>query len=227
MSRCCRPDAYGEVFDEKQAFKDARRYRKKGLPKDAAAGIQFLRARGVEGMTVLEVGGGIGAAALELVRAGASHAVNIELSPSYASAASELTREAGVEEGAVELRVADFVAAASGIPPAEVVIMNRVVCCYPDFEALLSAASEKARLYLVFTYPRDNVLARAANASANLMLWLSRKDFRSYIHPRDAMLTMVERRGFRLAKERNAPIWQTAALERVHPALGRLAGPPR
>lgn len=215
MSRCCRPDAYRQVFDEKQAAKDARRYRKKGLPKDAAAGITFLRARGVEGLTVLEVGGGIGAAALELLRAGASQAVNVELSPAYTLAAGELAREAGVDERAVEVRVGDFVAAAGTIEPADVVVMNRVVCCYPDFEALLAAASEKARLYLVFSYPRDNLLARAVNAAANLMLRLSRKDFRSYVHPRAAMLAVPERAGFRLATERRAPIWQTAALERT------------
>ena len=214
MSPCCRHDAYREVFDEKQAAKDASRYRKKGLPKDAAAGITFLRTRGVEGLTVLEVGGGIGAAGLELLRAGASHAVNVELSPAYASTAGELARQAGVGERAVEVRVGDFVAAAATIEPADVVVMNRVVCCYPDFEALLAAASEKARLYLVFSYPRDNVLARAVNAAANLMLRLSRKDFRSHVHPRGAMLALLEGAGFRLASERRAPIWQTAALER-------------
>lgn len=215
MSRCCRPDAYREVFDEKQARKDARRYRKKGLPKDAAAGVAFLHARGVEGLTVLEVGGGIGAAALELLRAGASHAVNVELSPAYGPVASGLLSEAGVDEGTVEVHVGDFVVDAPSIAPADVVVMNRVVCCYPDFEALLVAASDKARRYLVFTYPREHVVARAVNGAANLVLRLSGRDFRSFVHPRRAMLAVAERRGLRLAAERRAVIWQTAALERA------------
>jgi hypothetical protein len=214
VSRCCRPDAYGEVFDEKQARKDARRYRKKGLPKDAAAGIAFLRGRGVRGLTILEVGGGVGAAGLELLQAGAAGAVNVELSPAYGPVAADLRREAGIDESAVELRVGDFVDEAPRLAPADVVVMNRVVCCYPEFEPLLAAASEKAGRYLVFTYPRDNALARAVGRAANLLLRLSGKDFRSFVHPRSAMLGVAADRGFRLADERKAPIWQTAALER-------------
>jgi predicted RNA methylase len=203
------------VFDEKQARKDARRYRRKGLPKDAAAGIAFLRKRGVEGMTVLEVGGGIGAAGLELLQAGAARAVNVELSPAYGPLASQLVREAGLDEGAVEVHVGDFVSEAAGIPRADVVVMNRVVCCYPDFEALLAAASDKAGRYLVFTYPRDGAVASAVNGLANLVLKISGRDFRGFVHPRRGMLAVVEHGGLRLAAERRALIWQTTALERA------------
>jgi 2-polyprenyl-3-methyl-5-hydroxy-6-metoxy-1,4-benzoquinol methylase len=215
VSRCCRLDAYREIFDEKQARKDARRYRRKGLPKDAAAGVAFLRRRGVGGLTVLEVGGGVGAAALELLRAGASGAVNVELSPAYAPVAAELMRAEGLDESAVEFRVGDFVDEASAIEPADVVVMNRVVCCYPDHQALLSAAAERARRYFVFTYPRDNQAARLAVRLMNLVLRLSGKEFRGFVHSRAAMFAVAEGRGLRLAEERRAPIWQTAALERL------------
>lgn len=214
VSRCCRPNAYREIFDEKQARKDARRYRRKGLPKDAAAGIAFLRRRGISGLTVLEVGGGVGAAALELLRAGAAGAVNVELSPAYAPAAAELVRENSLDESALELRVGDFVDEAPAIEPADVVVMNRVVCCYPDYEALLSAAADRARRYLVFTYPRDNPAARLFVWLENLFLRLTGKEFRSFVHPRGAMLAVIEARGLRLAEERRASIWGTAALER-------------
>jgi hypothetical protein len=214
VSCCSRPDAYREVFDEKHARKDAERYRRKGLPRDAAAGVAFLRRRGIRGMTVLEVGGGVGANLIELLRAGASSAVNVELSPDYAAVASELLQESGLEESAVELRVGDFVAEADSIEPADIVIMNRVVCCYDDYEALLVAAADRARRYLVFTYPRDNALARLIAQLENLSFRLSGKDFRSFVHPVRRMLGVVEGRGFRLARERRAPIWQTAALER-------------
>ena len=202
------------MFDEKQARKDARRYRRKGLPKDAAAGIAFLRKRGVEGMTVLEVGGGIGAASLELLQAGAARAVNVELSPAYEPLASQLLREAGLV-GRAQTLVCDFVAEAAGIPRADVVVMNRVVCCYPDFEALLAAAADKAGRYLVITYPRDGAVAQAVNGLANLVLRISGKDFRSFVHPRRGMLAVVKHGGLRLAVERRALIWQTTALERA------------
>ena len=214
MSRCCRPDAYHEVFDEKQARRDAARYRRRGLMKDAAAGVAFLRRRGIRGLTVLEVGGGIGAALVELLRAGAARAVNAELSPAYEPVAAELLRESGVEASRVEFRTGDFVADAASIEPVDAVIMNRVVCCYDDYDALLVAAADRARRYLVFTYPRDSALSRLVAGLENLGFRLSGKEFRSFVHPASAMLEVVERRGFRLAEERRAPIWLTAALER-------------
>jgi SAM-dependent methyltransferase len=214
VSRCCRPDAYREVFDEKHARKDVRRYRRSGLPKDAAAGVAFLRRRGIRGLTVLEVGGGIGAALIELVRAGAARAVNVELSPAYEPVAAKLLRESGVEASRVEFRTGDFVAEADSIEPVDAVIMNRVVCCYDDYDALLVAAADRARRYLVFTYPRDNAISRLIAGLENLGFRLSGKEFRSFVHPASAMLAVAERRGLRPAEERRAPIWLTAALER-------------
>jgi Methyltransferase domain len=214
MSRCCRPGAYGEVFDERHALKNARRYRRKGLPKDAAAGVAFLRRRGIEGMTVLEIGGGVGAALIELLRAGASRAVNVELSAAYEPVAAELRREQGIDESAVELRTGDFVAEAHSIDAADVVVMNRVICCYHDYEALLAAAADRTRRYLVLTFPRDNALSRLVGRLANLVMRISGKEFRNFVHPVRGMLSVAEGRGFRLAEERRALIWLTAAFER-------------
>lgn len=100
----------------------------------------------------------------ELLRAGADAAVNVELSPAYAPVAAELVREAGLDESAVELRLGDFVDEAPGIEPVDVVVMNRVVCCYPDYEALLAAAADRARRYLAVAERRGLRLAEEQRA---------------------------------------------------------------
>ncbi len=142
MSSCCRPESYGAFFSEKGARRALRRYRKRGLDSLSDRIASVVRERGVRGATVLEVGGGIGALEIELLAAGAERATNVELSPEYEEAAAELARERGVDER-LERRIGDFVGVAD-VQGADAVVMNRVVCCYPDYDAW-SAPRRSAR----------------------------------------------------------------------------------
>ncbi len=211
MAGCC--SGYGEMFDERQARRDLRRYRRKGLDAAARDAVAFTRSRGLEGATVLEVGGGIGALQLELLKAGASRALNVELSPGYEAVAAELAREDGAQER-LERRLGDFVAEHGAFEPADVVVLNRVVCCYPDYEAMLAAAGDHAHHLLVFTYPRGGRIARLAAATVNLLLRLRRCEFRAYVHSPEALLRTAQAGGLRLVHERHGLVWQLAALER-------------
>ena len=92
--------------------------------------VEFLESRGIEGATVLEIGGGVGEIHIELLKRGAERALNLELSPAYADEAQRLLREAGLEERA-DWRLHDIAASPEVIEPADIVVMNRVVCCYP------------------------------------------------------------------------------------------------
>jgi magnesium-protoporphyrin O-methyltransferase len=203
------------MFGDRQARRDLRRYRRRGLPGDARRVVEFLRGEGLEGATVLEVGGGIGAAATELLRAGASRVVNVELSAGYEAAAGELLREVGVDGECVERRVGDFVGIASELDAAEAVVMIRVVCCYSDYAALLDAAASRARRFLVYTYPRDGAVVRAAVRLANFTLRLGGRDFRACVHPRGEMLGVAEAQGLRLVHEHRGAVWRVAALARA------------
>jgi len=98
VPHCCTPTGYDELFGEKQARRDARRYRRKGLDRAAQWIVDTVRDQGVEGATVLEPGGGVGAIELELLKAGAARSVVVELSPGYDGEARELAREAGLGE---------------------------------------------------------------------------------------------------------------------------------
>ncbi|MGH3092780.1 MAG: SAM-dependent methyltransferase, partial [Gaiellaceae bacterium] len=117
---CCAPKGYRELFGERAARRDARRYRRKGLDETAQEMVEFLRGRGLDDATVLEIGGGVGAIGLELLRAGADRAVEVELSPNYERSAAELARELGFE-GRVERRLGDLVAEGEGVPAADAV----------------------------------------------------------------------------------------------------------
>ena len=90
MPACCGRDAYAKLFDEKNARSDAQTYLKKGLDPTAQRMVAEIVNRGVVGASVLEVGGGIGALEIELLRAGAARATNVELVGTYEQAAREL-----------------------------------------------------------------------------------------------------------------------------------------
>jgi SAM-dependent methyltransferase len=213
LSSCCRPETYGAFFSEKGAQRALRRYRKRGLDRLSAQIAAVVRERDVRGATVLEVGGGIGALEVELLEAGAERATNVELSPEYEAAAAELAREHGLEQR-VDRRVGDFVGEPD-LGEADAVVMNRVVCCYPDYESLVGTAADRARHLLVFTFPRERPLVRAAFRFMNLWLRLRRSDFRGFVHSPRAMLDVAQQRGLTPVVERRGTFWQLAALERT------------
>jgi 2-polyprenyl-3-methyl-5-hydroxy-6-metoxy-1,4-benzoquinol methylase len=191
----------------------ARRYRKKGLDKTALVMVEFLESRGIGGATVLEVGGGVGEIQIELLRRGADHAVNLELSPAYEDEAKALLREANLEDRA-ERRLHDIAVDPDGVEPADVVVLHRVVCCYPDYERLLGTAAEHARRLLIFSYPPRNGLSRLFVGSANLAFRVLGREFRSFVHPPPRMLAIVEKGGFRQNLAHRGLVWQIAGLER-------------
>jgi len=211
---CCRPDDYDKVFDEKHARSKARDYARKGLGGDSQRIVDLVSGRLQPGYSVLEIGGGIGEIQLELLKDGAARALNVELATQYERVADEMIRDRGLADR-VERRLGDFVREAGTIPSADVVIMNRVVCCYPDLEALVGAAADHARHYMVMTFPVDRWWIRCGIAAANTFLRVRRSTFRGYAHATSAVISVAERRALRLSEHRRGLIWQLVALERT------------
>ncbi|MGY1833239.1 class I SAM-dependent methyltransferase [Geodermatophilus sp. SYSU D01180] len=153
MGGCCDPRGCERVFDDRFARRMSTRYREKGLDRTARRMVEVLTGRGVHGATLLETGGGVGEIGLELLRRGAASVTALELSPAYEDQAAALVGEAGLT-GRVHRRLADVAADPAGVEPADVVVLHRVVCCYPDHRRLLGAAADHARRDLVFSSPR-------------------------------------------------------------------------
>ena len=201
------------MFGSGFARRRARRFRKRGLDDTARRMVAFLAERGVDGATVLEIGGGVGEIQLELLRRGASHATNLELADAYDGPARELAAEAGLG-GRVSRRLLDIAAAPTQVEPADIVILNRVVCCYPDYERLLGAAADHARHLLVFSYPPRNLISRALLATQHAVFQITGRSFRAFAHPPNAMLEVLAMHGLRTTYRHHATVWQVAGLER-------------
>jgi len=199
------------MFSAKQARLDARRYRKQGLGGTSRRLVEL--AGDVSGETVLEVGGGVGAIELDLLAAGAERATNVELSGEYEEEAATLLAERGLTER-VDRRVADFVN--EPVEPHDVVVMHRVVCCYPDVDRLVGIAAASTRRRLLLTYPRERPWTRAGIAAINLFMRISGSDFRAFVHPVARMSAAAQREGLALERrEQPGLIWENAAYERT------------
>jgi 2-polyprenyl-3-methyl-5-hydroxy-6-metoxy-1,4-benzoquinol methylase len=213
MPSCCNARGCDGFFTPRVAWRAAERYRKKGVDKTARRMLAFLEGRGIEGATVLEIGGGVGEVQIELLKRGAARSLNLELSPAYDEEATRLAREAGLE-GRAERRLHDIAANPGDVEPADVVVLHRVVCCYPDYERLLGAAADHARRLLVFSYPPRNVLSRLLLGAQNVLFRLQRKEFRTFAHPPAQMLAVVEERGLLNTYAHRPVVWQVAGFER-------------
>jgi SAM-dependent methyltransferase len=210
---CCTPPSeYRRLFNRRIARLDARRYRRRGLPKSARDLVAL--AGDVRGASVLDVGGGLGTLGIELLEAGATKVTNVELSSGWEDAAAALLAEHHLGDR-VERHVGDFVEEEGLVERHDVVVLHRVVCCYPDVEALVGAAARHAGERLLLTYPRDRALSRLGVRAVNLWLRLTGCGFRTYAHPVARILAATEEHGLSLeSRAAQGAIWETAAFVR-------------
>jgi magnesium-protoporphyrin O-methyltransferase len=220
MGDCCTPKGYRQIFSERGARAQARDYRRQGLDATSRRIVELLKERGVEGLTLLEIGGGVGAIQIELLKAGVTRAVSVELTPTYEAAAVELLREAGLEDR-VERRVMDFVDAAEQVAPADIVVMNRVVCCYPDLPRLEGAAARHAVRTLVMSFPKERWWTKAMVWMANVGMALTRRQFRLFLHPVAQIWATGASYGMERAASRPGAFWEIAAMQRRAPLPAR------
>jgi hypothetical protein len=209
---CCTPTGYRAIFSAKTVERDARRYRRKGLTGSADWLFQALSADGLNECSVLEVGGGIGSLQIELLEAGVSHATNVEIIDSYEAAANSLIAEHGLE-GRVERHIADYAQHPDQTPAADIVIMHRVICCYPDPGALTSAACSRARDRVAITIPRESWWLKLGFRAMNAWLRLRRVAFRGYVHPHAQILDVATSHSFHATRHDEGLIWRSIVLQ--------------
>jgi 2-polyprenyl-3-methyl-5-hydroxy-6-metoxy-1,4-benzoquinol methylase len=217
VADCCDRPGYQTVFSDRFARRLARTYRKRGLSDTQRRMVSFVTERGIQDASVLEIGGGVGDLQIELLHRGAGTATNLEISRGYEAEAAALLERSGMADR-VTRRFVDIAASPDEVEPADVVILHRVVCCYPDYEQLVSAAARHARRLLVFSHPPRNVFTRAAIRFENLLQRLRGSDFRSFVHPPAAMITVAEASGLSVNYRHRGLAWHIVGLERMAPA---------
>lgn len=211
---CCERTIYDDQFDEARARDRLRAYRREGPPGWTRRLIEGLAAGDVTGLTVLEIGGGVGAIHLALLDAGAASAVDVDASGPYLVAAREEAERRGYVDRITHHK-GDAVALGGRLEPADLVALDRVVCCYPDMLALVSLAASRTRRRLGIVIPRDDAWIRAGVALSNAWSAIRRDAFRVHVHRTAQVLETARANGLVLVEHHRGWFWQTLVLERA------------
>jgi SAM-dependent methyltransferase len=178
---CCDEDLARLAYDGLNAEADLTRWRDGKLHPATRELIEVLRREGVDGARVLDIGAGVGAVHVSLLEAGAASAVDVDASREYLATARSEAERRGLD-GRVEYRYGDVVELADELPPAEIVTLDSVICCYPYLEPLLAAATRSHPRLVGITYPRDVWWMRAFMRLYNLAHAIRRSPARYFIH---------------------------------------------
>jgi hypothetical protein len=209
----CQCRGIEKLFNTKRVAKELRRYRKRGPRKTTRMLIDAVRMQGVEGKTLLDVGGGIGAIQHGLLRDGATRATSVDASTAYHEAAEEEAARRGLSDR-VDFHYGDFVEVAQQIREADIVTLDRVICCYDDMETLVRLSTERARQVYGLVYPRDSWWVKSLHPFGNFVCWITRVPFRVFIYSTKAVDGAVRRAGFHRVFHEKTPLWQVAVYAR-------------
>jgi magnesium-protoporphyrin O-methyltransferase len=208
MPACCLPfeRAAERQFDRRKAAEELSRLREKGPGPTTRLLEEGIVDAGVRGGTLLDIGSGIGSLTFALLERGLARAIAVDASSAYLDSAREEADRRG-HGSAIRFLHADFVSASADLPAADVVALDRVICCYPSSAPLLDASLAHARHCLALSYPRDVWYVRLGVWLENAQRRLARKPFRTFVHPAEAMARRIAAAGFGLRSRRQTLMW--------------------
>lgn len=209
---CC--EITDHAFSEAEARAELRNYRRRGPMKQTKLILEAIRSLRLKDADLLDIGGGVGVIHHELLEDVAREATHVDASSAYLKEAKQEAARRGHSEH-VKFIHADFTEVAQEIPMADLVTLDRVVCCYPDFRRLLKAAAEHSQRALVLTYPREAWYLRIGLRVINFFQGLRRDPFRVFLHPVSEMDTLLQREGFKRVLLRRLFVWEMALYQRV------------
>lgn len=202
-----------EIFDEKAAADDLIRYRRRGPDRTTRMLLDMIRSVGLRDATLLDIGGGIGVIGHELLEDVAESAVLVDASPPAVDAARAEARRRGTIDR-MELVEGDFVARAPAIDRAQIVTLDRVVCCYADVESLVRMSASRARGLYGLVLPRDRAILRFSARLINVWYRVRGLRYRAHAHPNQVVDALVADAGLRPRLEGGTWVWRVVLYDR-------------
>ena len=210
---CCQCQGIENMFDKKAAKRQLKRYLKKGPSKTTSMLLDAIHKKGVQGLNFLDIGGGIGAIQNDLIKAGASNGTSIEASSAYIDVVKEETLQNGLAER-VNFKQGDFTTTATDVDSADIVTLDKVICCYDDMSELVGLSSKLARKIYAVIYPRDVWWTKLALPMMNFYPRLKGSSFRVFIHPTKKVEKIIFGNGLKQNYYATTLFWQVAVFTR-------------
>ena len=202
-----------ELFNDETVSKELAAYRKNGPDKITRLLVDALKEVGTQGKTLLDIGGGVGAIQHELLNNGVQTATHVDASSAYLSAARREAEQRGISDR-IHFLHGNFVDLAESLPPADIVTLNRVICCYNDMVNLVGLSVERSKALYGLVYPRNAWWVRLGMAILNLINKIQKNPFRGFAHPSRAVEDLIEKHDLRRIFYQKTMIWQVAVYAR-------------
>jgi Methyltransferase domain len=205
-SGCVGYAAAERQFGAAVAQRDLDRYRRKGPDASSRLLLDGVKSVAQPTDSLLDVGAGVGVLSFELLAHGLSRATLVDASPAYLSAARTEAERRGADSR-LQCVTGDVVHLDGTVDRADVVVMHRVICCYPDWGALMGRATQLSGRVLAVSYPRDLWYVRGFMALENLRRRVFGNAFRTFVHSTVALADGIVTAGFDRVSRRQTPIW--------------------
>jgi len=199
-------DRIGEEFDADACdFCDL--YKRRGLSRSSRLLLDFVLNEGAREKTIVDLGCGAGGFSIELLKNGAASVIGFDLSSKMVEMASELARTSGFERRA-KFQVGN--AAEAELPSSDIVIIDKVLCCYSNWRPLLKNAMDAGRAMVGFIVPRDQGLAKwPFRIGVRVVNFFQKRRGKIlfYLHPLDILDRTLQDSGFTQQKRQASRLW--------------------
>lgn len=202
-----------DVFGQQMAYRDLKEYTQNGPATTTQRLLEVLRGLGVEGATLIDIGGGVGVIQHELMAAGLAHSTDVDASSAYIRVAKEEAEKRGYADRA-EYHHGDFVDLAPNLAQADIVTLDRAICCYPDVRALVTASAQKATRIYAAVFPRDAWWMRLGTPLLNVMFRWRNNPFRVFIHDQRLVHDLITAQGWDKHAHHMGWFWQVVVYTR-------------
>ncbi|HNP18985.1 MAG TPA: methyltransferase domain-containing protein [Fulvivirga sp.] len=192
-AHCCDTNKF---FDEKNAKKELKQYLKKGPTGATKSMLKALESIPKQGKSLLDIGGGIGVLQWEFLKEQADHVTDIDAATGYIDMIRSLAIEFDYQEKTTFIQ-GDFNDVADPLPQYDFVTLDKVICCYPDYELILNNALSKSEGYIALSYPISNVISKWLNNVIRLYFFIKKSAFKTYIHPSKKVERLIIKNNFK------------------------------
>ena len=211
---CCQCQGIETLFNQNRVERELKKYRKKGPGKPTRILLEAIQTvAGVKGLSLLDIGGGFGAIQSELFKSNLSRATEVEGSSAYLLAAKEEAEQQGYLDK-VNFIQGDFVEMVKEISTADIVTLDKVICCYPDLQKLVGLSSQKAGKIYGVIYPVDTWWMKFGVRIPNFFFKIKHNPFRLYVHPTQAIEALIRKSGLKRKFYCKLFMWHVAVYQR-------------
>ena len=208
MNCCCPHSNSANRFFSFFARSYRKRFEKKGFEPSQQQLLEGLEQAGFADAKILEIGSGVGHLHQTLLERGAASAVGVDLASKMIEVARRWAEERELTERTDYVQ-GDFMEIKDSLADAEVTVLDKVVCCYPDADGLVHSSLNKTSRVYALTYPRDRWYVRAVMGLVALGMKIIRTDFRPYVHSPDQIEGWIVEAGFHKRYQNNNLVWLT------------------